>query len=158
LYKLYRIARSTAGAVARSNARFWPAFRALLTHVLLDAKNRLVPTTGAGFYEDIMRGVLACINSAACGGATSHERAILLQNIEDVHQIIVQAMLADLGNEKLYDRQGRLNYAKSKAANYIQKNQGQGGGTRRLRKLTQAGRDVSLDATTAGKEGGRVSI
>jgi hypothetical protein len=126
--------------------------------VLLDAKNRLVPTTGAGFYEDIMRGILACINSAACGGATSHERAILLQNIEDVHQIIVQAMLADLGNEKLYDRQGRLNYAKSKAANYIQKNQGKGGGTRRLRKLTQTGRDLSLDATTTGKEGGQISI
>src|ERR1035438_4466722 len=31
LYKMYRIARSTAGAVARSNARFWPVFRALLT-------------------------------------------------------------------------------------------------------------------------------
>jgi hypothetical protein len=127
-------------------------------HVLLDAKNRLVPTTGAGFYEDIMRGVLACINSAGCGGATSHERAILLQNIEDVHQIVVQAMLADLGNVKLHDRQGRLNYAKSKAANYIQKNQGAGGGTRRLRKLTQSGRDVSLDATTAGKEGGQIGI
>ncbi len=127
-------------------------------HVLLDAKNRLVPTTGAGFYEDILRGVLACINSGACGGATSHERAILLQNIEDVHQIVVQAMLADLGNEKLYERQGRQIYAKSKAANYIQKNQGAGGGTRRLRKLTQTGRDISLDATTAGKGGGQVSV
>ena len=31
LYKMCRIARSTAGALARSNARFWPVFRALLT-------------------------------------------------------------------------------------------------------------------------------
>lgn len=126
-------------------------------HVLMGARNKLVPSDSGGFYEDIMRGILLCYKSQACGGSSGHERAILLQNIEDVHQIIMQTMLMDLRNPKLYDEEGRVNYAKGKATNYIQKDQGQGGGTRRLRKLTQAARTASLDATTQGKEG-EVSI
>jgi hypothetical protein len=51
LYKMCRIARSTAGAVARPNARFWPAFKARLTLVqarpsiasLIRSKTRLCP-------------------------------------------------------------------------------------------------------------------
>src|ERR1019366_4770176 len=35
LYKMCRIAPSTAGALARSNARFWPVFRALLTLLVI---------------------------------------------------------------------------------------------------------------------------
>lgn len=125
--------------------------------VLLNGK-KLVPTSGAGFYEDIMRGILLCYTSQACGGSTGHERAILLQNIEDVHQIIVQTMLMDLRNEKLYDETGRQNYSKGKAVNYIQKDQGQGGGTRRLRKLTQDARNVDLDFTATNGEGGKTGI
>jgi hypothetical protein len=126
--------------------------------VVLGTRNRLVPTTGPGFYEDVMRGILMCYSSQACGGGTGHERAILTQNTEDLHQIIVQKMLMDLRNHRLYDPVGRVQYAKNKTSNYIQKDLGQGGGTRRLRKLTQTARTASLDATTTGKDGGQVGI
>ena len=99
-----------------------------------------------------------CFSSQACGGGTGHERVILIQNIEDLHQIVVQKMLMDLRNERLYDANGRQNYAKNKTSSFIQKDQGQGGGTRRLRKLTQTARTASLDATTTGKDGGQVGI
>ena len=124
--------------------------------VRLNAKNQIVPTSGAGFYEDILRGILSCINTTACGGATTHERDVLRTNIEDVHQMIVQGILADLGNPKLYDKSGRQMYSKNKTTLYVQRNQG--AGTRRLRKLTPTGRSVSFDATTVGKDGGQVGV
>ena len=119
---------------------------------------KFIPSKSGSYYKDVVEGVLWCYTRQGCVGTTSHEKSILLQNIEDLHQIVVQKMLLNLRDENLYTEKGRKNFAFGKVSNVMQKDQERGGGTRRLRKLTQAARTASLDATTAGKEGGEVSI
>ena len=121
-------------------------------------RDRFVPSKDGGYYKDIIDGILDCYRNQGCGGSTGHERAILLQNIEDFHQIVVMKMTNNLRDPKLYTEEGRRTFANTKVSSIMQKDQERGGGTRRLRKLTQSARDASLDATTAGAEGGELSI
>lgn len=126
--------------------------------VIIGKGKRLIPTEGSGYFEDIMKGILSCATGTMCGGATSHERTLIIQNAEDVHQIIFQRMLMDLRNPKLHNQKDRVLYAKNKTGSYAQRDQQAGGGTRRLRSLKQSGRNSSLDMTVQGSEGGTMSV
>lgn len=125
--------------------------------VLLDGL-RAVPTDGAsGYYEDIIAGILQCYWSAGCGGATGDEKRILSQNVGDVHQIMMMYMLDDLNNQKLLTSSGRKQWVKYKTGSYVQQDLGEGGDTRRKRKLTASARNASLNATKKGADGGTLS-
>jgi hypothetical protein len=106
------------------------------------------------FYDDILDGILMCYRSEACGGATSDEKRIMFQNIDELHQIIYQQMLEDLGNPQLYQRYSRRQWVKNKASLWVQQDLGEGGGTRRKRKFKQELRTLSMQTRTAS--GGEV--
>lgn len=108
---------------------------------------RSVPTNSeSGFYKDIIDGINQCFNSGHCGGATHHEIEILKNNIEDFHQIVVIKMLNNMANPQLYTEEGRKAFAYNKVSSIMQKDQGNGGGSRRKRNLTQDSRNTSFSA------------
>ena len=115
---------------------------------LVDEKGR----PGGQFYKDIIDGIKQCL-SGKCGGATTHELNILRNNIADFHSLIVVKMLRNLGDPELKTPGGRRQFAYSAIGSIMQKDQGEGGGTRRNRVLNQEGRTQGF---TGGKEGANI--
>ena len=102
---------------------------------------RLVEKPNSGLFEDLMQGILNCIRNN-CGGTTSFESSIMLGKIDLIHQGVYNHMLQEMGRQwgarDLTRVSGRKKRAQILASLYAQKDQG--GGTRRLRALTDAAR------------------
>lgn len=114
----------------------------------LDGNNRPSGSGGEGqFFFDIIKGIWNCIDAQACGGATSHEKSIMKQNVPDLHTMVYQKMMMNLRDERLDSAGGRRKFAKDVTASWAQQDLGQGGDTRRKRKLTDKGRQTSFDTT-----------
>jgi hypothetical protein len=95
---------------------------------------------GSGLYDDIVGGILDCVDSGRCGGNTEFESTLMLQSVPEIHQIIYQTILLDIDNKDLLEKGSRKDYVKSKTSLYAQKNWG--GGSRRLRAFTDQAREM----------------
>jgi len=102
---------------------------------------RMVDAPHSGLYRDIIQGILNCVRNK-CGDMTDFEAAIMMQNISQIHGLIYMSMLESLNLKKqarsLSDKNNRVEWAFKKASSYAQKDHG--GGTRRLRALSDAAR------------------
>jgi hypothetical protein len=86
--------------------------------------------------EDILRGVLRCVNSPDCGGKTDHEIAIMLRHIPLIYKFCFNLILNNLDN-KLLENPNNIEKESFKNASLLsQKNWDQGAGTRRTRAFT----------------------
>lgn len=109
------------------------------------------------FFYDIIKGIWNCINSA-CGGMTNHEVEIMRQSVPDLHQMVYQKLMLNLRDPRMDTARGRRAFAKNVASSWAQQDLGSGGGTRRLRRLSDEARQASLDATTQSNSGGSLSL
>lgn len=123
----------------------------------IDDQGRTVKKKGSTgqFYEDIIAGIRSCLKGAKCGGATAWERNIAINNIADLHQIVVQKMQQNLRDPEMLTKEGRKNFANNQTSNIMQ--QDHGGGTRRKRILDPSLRPVSMDTATRSGETGEES-
>ncbi len=123
----------------------------------LDRNNKPSKGGEGQYFYDIVKGIWNCINSN-CGGMTAHEVRVMKDNVADLHQMVYQRMMMNLRDPKLDNASGRRAFAKNVASSWAQQDLGQGGGTRRLRRLSQDARDASMDADTEGNQGGTLSL
>ncbi len=123
----------------------------------LNAKNEPAQNGEGEYFYDIVKGIWNCIRSA-CGGMTNHEVEIMKQNVHDLHQMVYQRMMMNLRDERLDTPKGRRAFARNVASSWAQQDLGAGGGTRRLRRLSQDARSASMDATTQGESGDSLSL
>lgn len=114
------------------------------TDIGFNQKGNVYPVGEGPFYEDIVKGIGYC--GSRCGGATAHEMNILRANAESFHNMVVIKMLNNMGDERLHTPEGRRHYSYNKVSTIIQRDQKDGGGSRRLRKFHQQLRNVSLDS------------
>lgn len=119
----------------------------------LDAYGR-VDRTGLGglFYDDIIKGIRNCLNGDKCGGSTSWERNIGLNNIEEIHQIVVQKMQQNLNDPNMLVSGKRITFARTETSKIMQQDH-EGGGTRRRRILDPTLRQTSMDRETSAESG-----
>lgn len=126
--------------------------------VSLNKDNRPIKNSDGGkYYDDIIAGIWYCLDSESCGGATAHEKNILKDEIHDLHQYIWMQMRLNLRDPKLNTSRGRRAFAKNITSLWAQQDLGQGGGTRRLRVLSQKDRNISMDAGGENEEGKQIS-
>jgi hypothetical protein len=123
----------------------------------LDKDNRPDESGEGQYFSDIIKGIWNCIKSG-CGGMTSHEISIMQQNVHDIHQMVYQKMMMNLRDEKMETEKGRVAFAMNVASSWAQQDLGEGGGTRRKRRLTKSARDESMDDTRDSNEGGKFSL
>jgi hypothetical protein len=102
---------------------------------------KIVEKAHTGMYRDLVKGILNCIRNN-CGGTTSFESAIMIGKLDLIHQGVYNHMLQELGRQEgarnLATKNGRKLRAQVLASLYAQKDQG--GGTRRLRALSDVAR------------------
>lgn len=123
----------------------------------LDSQGRFDRTGEGGlFYDDIIRGIRNCLKGADCGEATVWERNIGLNNIEEIHQIIVQKMQQNLNDPDMLVPNKRVTFAKTQTSIIMQQDH-EGGRTRRKRILDPALRQTSMDRATRSAETGEES-
>jgi hypothetical protein len=123
----------------------------------LDSQGRFDRTGEGGlFYDDIIRGIRSCLKSADCGEATVWERNIGLNNIEEIHQIIVQRMQQNLNDPDMLEPSKRATFAKTQTSMIMQQDH-EGGRTRRKRILDPTLRQTSMDRATKSAETGEES-
>lgn len=116
---------------------------------------RIKRSDSGNFFKDILDGLKPCWTAGNCGNATSHEGSIIAANIDALHQMVAQKMAMTLRSEKLWGnteeaKKARRMFSNNVGGSYAQKDLGEGGGTRRLRKYSQ--QQQSLDGTSQGKE------
>jgi hypothetical protein len=138
----------------------WAFLEEEMGKVGLDRFNKPTKKQGEGetygeYYGDIIKGIWACIKNA-CGGMTNHDVEIMKGKVPDLHQLVVMKMRQNLRNPMLDTEKGRVQFAVNVTSSFAQQDQGKGGGTRKLRRLTQGARDRSMDDT--GGEGGDLSV
>ena len=114
--------------------------------VHMDQNGKITPDPNGAFYEDIAKGMKKCLWSDACGGATSHEREIFKHDLEGFHSYIVTKMLQAMDDPDLLTPDGRMGFAYNKITTVLQKDQGKGGGPRRMRMINRGtdSRNVSF--------------
>jgi hypothetical protein len=123
----------------------------------LDARGRFDRSGQGGlFYDDIIRGIRRCLKGSNCGEATVWERNIGLNNIEEIHQIIVQRMQQNLNDPEMLEPSKRSTFAKTQTSMIMQQDH-EGGRTRRKRILDPALRQTSMDRATKSAETGEES-
>jgi hypothetical protein len=127
------------------------------------ANTTFVPNPNGDYYEDIIRGILNCAKGNQCGDASPRERANIFAEIDALHSVISYMLSQTLRSEYMHGndkkaQQYRRAFANNITSGYAQKDMGLGTGSRRLRKLGAFSGHASLDATTAGKEGGTQAI
>lgn len=123
----------------------------------LDSQNRPAKGGEGQYFYDIIKGIWNCINSQ-CGGMTAHEVGIMKQNVPDLHTMVYQKMMMTLRSNKLSSPTGRRAFARNVVSSWAQQDLGEGGGSRRMRKLKQTARSSSMDATTSGESGDSLSL
>jgi hypothetical protein len=123
----------------------------------LDGQNKPSKGGEGQYFFDIIKGIWNCINSG-CGGMTAHEVSIMKQNVPDLHTMVYQKMMMSLRSNKLGTPSGRRAFARNVVSSWAQQDLGEGGGSRRLRKLKQTARSSSMDATTSGDSGDKLSL
>ncbi len=141
-------------------AERWAFLEEEMGRVGLDRYNKPTKSQGSGetygeYYGDIIKGIWNCLKTA-CGGMTNHDIEIMKGKIPDLHQLVVMKMRQNLRNPMLDTEKGRIQFTVNVTSSFAQQDQGKGGGTRKLRRLTQGARDRSLDDT--GGEGGDMSV
>lgn len=103
---------------------------------------RKLDAAGGGlFYDDIIEGIKKCLSGTGCGEATTRERNIGYNNIEEIHQIVVQKMQQNLADPEMLIPEGRIKFAKNITSSIMQQDH-EGGKSRRKRIL-----DPSLRST-----------
>lgn len=122
--------------------------------VHMDQNGRITPDPRGNFYEDIANGMKDCLWGTACGGATAHERKIARNDLEGLHSYIYSKMIQSMDDPELLTPEGRRKFAKGKLSNLMQKDQGKGGGSRRMRMLG-GGEDAH---TVSFSDGGDANI
>jgi len=108
------------------------------------------------FYDDIIKGIRKCLTGRKCGEATTWERNIGLNNIEEIHQIIVQKMQQNLRDPDMLVSKKRENFAFTQTSSIMQQDH-EGGQTRRKRILDPKLRQTSMDRATKSGDTGEES-
>lgn len=117
----------------------------------------LLPGETMDMYEDFVDGILRCIHTGLCAGATPFDRKVLLQSLPEIHAIIYQTARQNISNKDLETPESRKRYAEKKTGNIAQNNLG--AGTRRQKAYSaealMALKDTSVASGTFGSPGDR---